>query len=102
MGYVKISKGSFESNFDVVSAENKATIKQKSGNFGIEVTYVGDAVNNYVWIDMTASAQEDVQAFIEAVSLIGGGAGSVNCILPSGVAASVTYLQGGGGPAGGY
>jgi len=101
MGYVKISKGSFESDFDVVSAENIAMIKEAADNAGIEVTYVGD-ITTYVLISMNTSAQEDVQAFIEAVSLIGGGAGSVNCILPSGIAASVTYLQGGGGPAGGY
>ena len=95
MGYVKISKGSFESNFDVVSAENIAMIKENASNAGIEVTYIGDTANHYVLISMNTSTQEDVQAFIEAVSLIGGGAGSVNCILPSGVASSVTYINGG-------
>ena len=91
MGYVKISKGSFESNFDVVSAEGIAMIKQDSGAKGIKVTYVGD-IANYVMIDMAASTQKDVQAFVEAVSLIGGGAGSVNCVLPSGKAGGVSYL----------
>tara|TARA_R110000824_G_scaffold139774_1_gene305159 strand:+ start:6101 stop:6388 length:288 start_codon:yes stop_codon:yes gene_type:complete len=90
MGYVKISKGSFESNFDVVSAENIAMIKEDSGNKGIKVTYVGD-IANYVLIGMATSTQKDVQAFVEAVSLIGGGAGSVDCVLPGGVAAEVSY-----------
>ena len=91
MGYVKISKGSFESNFDVVSAENIAMIKEDSANKVIKVTYVGDPTY-YVFVGMSTSTQKDVQAFVEAVSLIGGGAGSVNCVLPSGAAAEVSYL----------
>jgi len=96
MGYIKVKKADGE--FDVVSAENVGTIKADgSGNaLKIEIKYL-NAVSGSRELTLTSTnsgsagggfTQADIQAMNEAVSIIGGGVGSIDVSLSNTLASS--------------